>query len=344
MNNHLITCVNATYNTSNFFAYKSDSNQNLIPFIKSTNFIPSCEKTCIVCNKDAQYKCTKCKSVYFCGKDCQSKAWPIHKKHCERNLFATCSVCGISDPNISFIKCSKCPIKFCSDKCKETKNHSSEECSFLLKTYGNKNECCICLEEIHSKSYTTVCNHVYDIKCIMKWVIESNKIETNILTSECPLCKNPILVKDIVNEYKKHFPNDDITKKYDRLVYPTLDGIRIMYEYFLIIDFTKLVLGSDLMIGLENFIECNFGFMMLLSPNSVLKCKYTIDKYNVLIHLPELPYTVDLNTNIINIDFPEKYVPILLKLESIFKKFGTNSSNNESVNKCIQLNFSNIFK
>jgi hypothetical protein len=28
--------------------------------------------------------CTRCKSVHFCDKDCQAKAWPSHKADCSR--------------------------------------------------------------------------------------------------------------------------------------------------------------------------------------------------------------------------------------------------------------------
>lgn len=39
---------------------------------------------CVACGKDAMMLCTRCKSVHFCDKDCQAKAWPSHKADCSR--------------------------------------------------------------------------------------------------------------------------------------------------------------------------------------------------------------------------------------------------------------------
>jgi hypothetical protein len=38
---------------------------------------------CEECGIPCQSKCSICDSVYYCGKECQKKAWPSHKEECE---------------------------------------------------------------------------------------------------------------------------------------------------------------------------------------------------------------------------------------------------------------------
>jgi len=47
------------------------------------------KKVCGNCVKveddTTKYKaCGNCRSVYYCGRDCQAKHWPIHKKYCSK--------------------------------------------------------------------------------------------------------------------------------------------------------------------------------------------------------------------------------------------------------------------
>lgn len=40
--------------------------------------------SCASCNKaNSTQRCSKCKEVYYCGRDCQQKHWAIHKTHCK---------------------------------------------------------------------------------------------------------------------------------------------------------------------------------------------------------------------------------------------------------------------
>ena len=42
-------------------------------------------KTCLACGKaGAKALCMGCKTVYFCGKACQTEAWPRHKRECRQ--------------------------------------------------------------------------------------------------------------------------------------------------------------------------------------------------------------------------------------------------------------------
>lgn len=122
--------------TNNNFAYKYDTGLNIDSELKISNFVPTYDRWCLNCGAtESQFKCGKCKSVYFCSKKCQKKCWPIHKKHCGRNLFANCSYC--CDPDIT-IKCENCPVQWCSKKCKDNlyEAHKEFDCDNFHKLFG----------------------------------------------------------------------------------------------------------------------------------------------------------------------------------------------------------------
>ena len=41
-------------------------------------------RVCVVCGKEAPYRCARCKSTRYCSKECQTKDWAEHKKTCGR--------------------------------------------------------------------------------------------------------------------------------------------------------------------------------------------------------------------------------------------------------------------
>ena len=46
-------------------------------------------KTCAFCGKTgAKSLCTGCRGVSFCGKECQTAAWPGHKRACRKAMRA----------------------------------------------------------------------------------------------------------------------------------------------------------------------------------------------------------------------------------------------------------------
>ena len=46
---------------------------------------------CPVCNKVAETKCTGCKTVFYCNKDCQKKHWKTHKFECKKLPYKVCT-------------------------------------------------------------------------------------------------------------------------------------------------------------------------------------------------------------------------------------------------------------
>lgn len=119
------------YATYNRYAYLYDKN-GVEPLSESKgyNFVPTYDKWCLYCNNiDCELRCSRCKFVYFCGIDCQRAAWPIHKRHCGRDLFTLCIVCGkkVAKP----IECPNCPVKFCGKECydKMFREHSDIDCA-----------------------------------------------------------------------------------------------------------------------------------------------------------------------------------------------------------------------
>jgi len=136
--------IKMEYKTDNNFAYKyelckieptTENIKSLENDMKMYNFVPTYDKWCLYCdNKDAKKKCA-CHSVYFCNKECQQKAWFIHKNHCKRNLFTICILCGNPNPKI---KCDKCPVKFCDDQCKQKiiKPHIDIDCEHFQKNFN----------------------------------------------------------------------------------------------------------------------------------------------------------------------------------------------------------------
>jgi len=133
------------YKSDNYCAYVVDSIKKtqkvtgrLMSSIKMYNFVPTYDKWCLYCdNKYATKQCSGCKSVFFCNKDCEKKANPVHKRHCGRDLFKLCSACG-KDYDDSFLKCDSCPVKFCTEECKSQiyAPHKDFDCDYFSKTFN----------------------------------------------------------------------------------------------------------------------------------------------------------------------------------------------------------------
>lgn len=59
---------------------------------------PSIMGKCGYCGSDqAQVKCAKCKSVFYCDKNCQKKDWKLHKKDCQEPLVEPLDAVDVSN-------------------------------------------------------------------------------------------------------------------------------------------------------------------------------------------------------------------------------------------------------
>lgn len=128
---------NICYKTNNRFAYKQDLT-GIAPDdeLKIYNFVPTYDAWCLFCDaKDCKFRCPTCKVIYYCSAECQKKSWPIHKKHCGRNVFCVCILCGSDNPQMV---CDRCPVKYCNDKCKGEiyKAHKEFDCDTYHKLFG----------------------------------------------------------------------------------------------------------------------------------------------------------------------------------------------------------------
>lgn len=127
---------NYCYMTNNRYAYKRDLTNN-IPYdeLKIYNFVPTYDTWCLNCNnKNARFRCSKCKFVFFCNQTCQKNAWKIHKNHCGRDLFTLCIMCGCNDTHV---KCNNnCGVGYCSQKCKDKmgSEHEDFDCDYFKST------------------------------------------------------------------------------------------------------------------------------------------------------------------------------------------------------------------
>lgn len=126
------------YESNNNYAYYADKNdtKGMYREAKMVNFVPTYDPWCLNCGyKDCNLRCSKCRSVYFCSVDCQRNANPTHRKHCGRDLFTVCMKCG-KKVTEECLSCDKCPVKFCSDECKDLiEIHKDVDCDYFSKTF-----------------------------------------------------------------------------------------------------------------------------------------------------------------------------------------------------------------
>ena len=136
------------YKTNNRYAYyidrfkaSGDDNDELTSMdeLKMTNFVPTYDMWCLYCNaKDVTLRCSRCKTVAFCNRECQAKAWNIHKRHCGRDQFCICAGCG---NDFAPFKCGRCPVKFCSEECCAAiiEDHKACDCDKFVELFGPEN-------------------------------------------------------------------------------------------------------------------------------------------------------------------------------------------------------------
>lgn len=150
------------YATNNRYAYlwdryqqtRSEEDRQLAEAeMKMHNFVPTYDKWCLHCQRrGCTMKCSGCKSVYFCDRECQAKAWSIHLRHCKRDQFCLCIACGApmppstpaSDASAAVTegprRCTECPVGYCSSKCYASiaAPHKEIDCPHFARLFGKR--------------------------------------------------------------------------------------------------------------------------------------------------------------------------------------------------------------
>ena len=67
--------------------YRKDSKEEAMEIVEALsvydeNFFEPAKMTCPVCNEAAEQRCSGCKKVFYCSRDCQVKHWSKHKLGC----------------------------------------------------------------------------------------------------------------------------------------------------------------------------------------------------------------------------------------------------------------------
>jgi len=121
--------------------YKKEKNLNLPENLETIIKKISRPFVCCVCQKkqeniqEKMKKCSLCKLVYYCSRECQKKDWLKHKEYCKKYREAqkeiekksTCSGCKKNFPFLKLQKCAGCKnARYCSEKCqiKDWRKHT----------------------------------------------------------------------------------------------------------------------------------------------------------------------------------------------------------------------------
>jgi len=121
---------------------------------------------CDYCNQplEINLRCSMCKCVYYCSKECSSKDWKKEHKIICKSLLA-----HIEDINQKNLKLSTVLLM----KIKRQNNARLQD-----------DECCICLEKMTDPLIVN-CDHLFCLKCLFDHHSNAD--------SRCPLCRSDIL-------------------------------------------------------------------------------------------------------------------------------------------------------
>ncbi|KAI3929732.1 hypothetical protein MKX01_025900 [Papaver californicum] len=158
-----------------------NGNNNINQIITITRTIRDC---CRVCGNSANSRCSRCKSIRYCSRDCQIQHWRAgHKLECKEDSSRTSCNERRASGYMDTI-CSKYQQSRKDEALVEEKGPSERN---LVKELKSVEECPICISKIRlsklrrpSVSCDT-CKHKFHFSCISKWFsISKNSI--------CPLC------------------------------------------------------------------------------------------------------------------------------------------------------------
>ncbi|XP_064097941.1 SET domain-containing protein SmydA-8-like [Macrobrachium nipponense] len=153
---------------------------------------------CASCGRPAETKCTGCRNVYYCGRECQKKGWPNHKDVCRPFTISKNQKCGrhlvasrdleVDDLIITEAplvlgpkqdtepvclgcykrisgnyRCSRCTWPMCGPKCESSPEHQPE-CDVTRAASLN-----IPLDDVDSP------NHLYEVITVLRCLVLAGK-------------------------------------------------------------------------------------------------------------------------------------------------------------------------
>ncbi|KAI3889736.1 hypothetical protein MKX03_007758 [Papaver bracteatum] len=139
--------------------------------------------SCSVCGDSANSRCSRCKSIRYCSRDCQIQHWWAgHKLECKEDSSRT---------SCNERRASGYMDTICSNQQSRKDEASVEEKGpsqrNLVKELKSVEECPICISRIRLSKQSRpsvscdTCKHKFHLSCISKWFsISKNSI--------CPLC------------------------------------------------------------------------------------------------------------------------------------------------------------
>ena len=109
--------------------------------------------TCANCGTPASLRCSKCKILTYCGRQCQKAHWPAHKALCRESKLMLYTIC---------------------DRIHTEKIQGAQLIQLVRNT-----ECPICLDDLSGKSVRLTCvNHAVCQECFDRQPLDA-----------CPLCR-----------------------------------------------------------------------------------------------------------------------------------------------------------
>lgn len=153
---------------------------NQIITITRTRTIRDC---CSVCGDSANSRCSRCKAIRYCSRDCQIQHWRAgHKLECKEDSSRTS--CNERKPSVYMDTICSYQQSRKDEASVEEKGPSERN---LVEELKIVEECPICISRIRLSKQSRpsvscdTCKHKFHLSCISKWFsISKNSI--------CPLC------------------------------------------------------------------------------------------------------------------------------------------------------------
>ncbi|XP_026454757.1 uncharacterized protein LOC113355984 [Papaver somniferum] len=159
---------------------RNGNNNSINQIITITRTIRDC---CSVCGDTANSRCSRCKAIRYCSRDCQIQHWRAgHKLECKEDSSRTS--CNERKPSVYMDTICSYQQSRKDEASVEEKGPSERN---LVEELKIVEECPICISRIRLSKQSRpsvscdTCKHKFHLSCISKWFsISKNSI--------CPLC------------------------------------------------------------------------------------------------------------------------------------------------------------